>query len=323
MISISNLSKNFGDLNVLNNINLTVAEGEIYGLVGESGSGKSTLLRCINGLIPYDSGELIVDNIEIKSLKTLQLREFRRNIGMIFQHFSLLDRLNVYENIAFPMRIWRYSNQDVKTQVMRMLELVGLEDKIHNMPKELSGGQKQRVAIARSLVLNPKFLLSDESTSALDPKIGKSILNLIKDINDELGITVILVTHQMEVVRQTCDRMALLENGEIALDGSVKNVFLKNPPAFQALLGQEDKVNNDNKLKIRVLIDQKNEYKKFFSTFSRDTNIEFDYLSGGIELFKQGECFLGIIAIDKEALDTAKNYFDQREISFEVMDNGI
>ena len=317
MISIENLSKNFGDLQVLKDINLDIKKGEIYGLIGQSGSGKSTLLRCVNGLISYDKGKLTVDNVEVKSLNDLELRKFRSNIGMIFQHFSLLERLNVYENIAFPMRIWKYSDEEIDKNVRRMLELVELEDKIKSMPRELSGGQKQRVAIARALVMNPKILLSDESTSALDPKIAKSILNLLKKINEDLGITIIVVTHQMEVVRQICDRMALLNNGVITVNGKVKDVFLKNPKPLQVLLGDESKDFRSKNIRIRVLIDEEG-YGSFFSDLSRETDIEYRYVSGGILEFKEDDSFLGEIEISPEDKDKIVDYLEKREIRYEV-----
>ena len=206
MIEITNLEKNFGDLEVLKKINLKIMDGEIYGLVGVSGAGKSTLLRCINGLESYSNGSLKVNGTEVKDLDKKQKKIFQKNIGMIFQHFPMLTRKTVYDNIAFPMKCWKYGKKEIDQRVKELAEIVGITDKLGEKPANLSGGQKQRVAIARALSMNPKILLSDEATSALDPKTTQSILALLKEINEKLGITIIIVTHQMEVVRQVCQK---------------------------------------------------------------------------------------------------------------------
>lgn len=210
MIEITNLEKNFGDLEVLKKINLKIMDGEIYGLVGVSGAGKSTLLRCINGLESYSNGSLKVNGTEVKDLDKKQKKIFQKNIGMIFQHFPMLTRKTVYDNIAFPMKCWKYGKKEIDQRVKELAEIVGITDKLGEKPANLSGGQKQRVAIARALSMNPKILLSDEATSALDPKTTQSILALLKEINEKLGITIIIVTHQMEVVRQVCQKVSLL-----------------------------------------------------------------------------------------------------------------
>lgn len=215
MIEILNLQKFYGDTKVLRDINVEIDKGDIYGLLGVSGAGKSTLLRCINGLESYEAGSLKVNDVEVKNLNEKELRAFRKNIGMIFQQFSLLERKTVYENVALPMECWGYKKQDIDKKVKELLELVELGDKIKSKPKELSGGQKQRVAIARALTLDPQILLCDEATSALDPSITNSILELLKKINRELGITIVVVTHQMNVVKQVCNKMAILSKGNL------------------------------------------------------------------------------------------------------------
>ena len=215
MIRIKGVNKYFGNTQVLKNINVEINKGEIFGLVGHSGAGKSTLLRCINGLESYEDGSITVNNKEIKDLTSKELREFRKDLGMIFQHFSLLERLNVYENVALPLVCWGYSKEEINKKVDELLRLVGLENKAKNKPKHLSGGQKQRVAIARALALNPNILLCDEATSALDPNTTKSILSLLRDINKKLGITIIIVTHQMEVVKEVCNKVAILKDGKV------------------------------------------------------------------------------------------------------------
>ena len=227
MIEITNLQKTFedSDLTVLKDISLKIEHGDIYGLVGRSGAGKSTLLRCINGLTGYQGGSLKVDGCEVKELSGLRLREFRKNIGMIFQQFSLLERKTVYDNVALPMECWGWPKQKRDQKVKELLELVGLKEKLYVKPRTLSGGQKQRVAIARALTMDPKILLCDEATSALDPKTTNSILDLLLKINKELKITIVIVTHQMSVVRKICSHVAIMKSGEIVETGSVSEIF--------------------------------------------------------------------------------------------------
>ena len=211
MIEICDLNKSFGELNVLKNINLTIPTGEIYGLVGRSGAGKSTLLRCMNGLEGYDSGSVKIDGIEVKDRDKDEMRDLRKEMGMIFQTFSLVSRRSVYQNVALPLKCWKYPKQEIDKRVKELLELVEITEKVDERPEVLSGGQKQRVAIARALALNPKILLCDEATSALDPKTTQSVLNLLQDINRKLGLTIVVVTHQMEVIRSCCDNVMILE----------------------------------------------------------------------------------------------------------------
>lgn len=225
---------------VLKNINFNIEKGDIYGLVGRSGAGKSTLMRCINGLTGYDSGSLKVYGREVKLFSEKELREFRKSIGMIFQHFSLLERRNVYHNIAIPMECWGYSEKEISERVMKLLKLVGLEEKSGVKPRELSGGQKQRVAIARALAMEPSILLCDEATSALDPNTTNAILELLYRINQDMGITIVMVTHQMEVVRRICRNMAIIENGEAEITGNVEEIFKADPPQLKRLLGTQE-----------------------------------------------------------------------------------
>ena len=296
MIEVSGLEKKYGKLQVLENIDLEIKKGEIFGLVGLSGAGKSTLLRCINGLVPYDGGSLKVQGIEVQKLGKAQLRNFRKNIGMIFQNFSLLERCNVYENVAFPMKVWKKNSMETDEQVRKMVRLVGLEDKIESRPRQLSGGQKQRVAIARAMVTEPEILLCDEATSALDPKTATSILNLLKEINQKMGVTIIIVTHQMEVVEQICDRMALLQAGKIILKGEVKQLFLENSEPLRELLGR--KLTFEPGVFIRILIENKSNYRKFFYELSSEMKIAYEICDGGIRNFKDGSAFLGTLKIE-------------------------
>ncbi|MDR0637825.1 MAG: ATP-binding cassette domain-containing protein [Spirochaetaceae bacterium] len=245
-IRIRDLRKTFrgrsGDFSVLKGIDLSVCKGDIFGIVGFSGSGKTTLLRCLNQLEKPDRGSVSIGDVEITALRNRELEERRRKIGVIFQQFNLLDSRTVLGNVAYPLEIAGLKRGQVKTRVLEILELVGLADKRDFFPGQLSGGQKQRVGIARALANEPDILLSDEATSSLDPLTALSILDLLIDINRKLKLTIILVTHQLEVVRYACNNMAVLEDGLIAETGSVKSVFL-NPKSETAKLFM--KINRD------------------------------------------------------------------------------
>ena len=229
MIEIQNLSKTFqtsgGTVEALKHIPLTIPDGEIYGIIGMSGAGKSTLVRCINMLERPTEGQILIDGVDMGSLSSKQLRDARRNITMIFQGFNLLMQRNCLKNICFPLELEGMKKEDAKKRALELLEIVGLPDKAKAYPAQLSGGQQQRIAIARALATNPKVLLCDEATSALDPNTTHSILNLIRDINKKLGITVIIITHQMSVVEETCNRVAILDNGTVVEQGEVSTVF--------------------------------------------------------------------------------------------------
>lgn len=229
MIEIKNLSKTFktsdGTVDALKDISLTVNDGDIYGIIGMSGAGKSTLVRCINMLERPTDGKVIIDGVDIGSLSAAKLREVRRNVTMIFQSFNLLMQRTCLDNVCFPLELAGVSKAKARQRALELLETVGLPDKAKAYPSRLSGGQQQRVAIARALATDPKILLCDEATSALDPKTTESILDLIKEINKKLGITVIIITHQMSVVEKVCNKVAILDEGSIAEEGSVNDVF--------------------------------------------------------------------------------------------------
>ena len=229
MIEIKNLSKTFktadSSLDALKNVSLTINDGDIYGIIGMSGAGKSTLVRCINMLERPTEGQILIDGVDMGSLSSKQLRDARRNITMIFQGFNLLMQRNCLKNICFPLELEGMKKEDARKRALELLEIVGLPDKAKAYPAQLSGGQQQRIAIARALATNPKVLLCDEATSALDPNTTHSILNLIRDINKKLGITVIIITHQMSVVEETCNRVAILDNGTVVEQGEVSTVF--------------------------------------------------------------------------------------------------
>ena len=229
MIEIKHLSKTFGvsggTVDALKDITLTIPDGEIYGIIGMSGAGKSTLVRCINMLERPTSGEVLIDGKSMTELSQRELREKRRDITMIFQGFNLLMQRNCLKNVCFPLELAGVKKADAEKRAAELLELVGLGDKFKSYPAQLSGGQQQRVAIARALATHPEILLCDEATSALDPQTTQSILSLIRDIHDRLGITVIIITHQMSVVEQICTRVAILDGGEVAEEGTVSDVF--------------------------------------------------------------------------------------------------
>lgn len=237
MIEIKNLSKTFktadGKVDALRNINLTISDGDIYGIIGMSGAGKSTLVRCINMLERPTDGQVIIDQKDMASLSSKELRKERQSITMIFQQFNLLMQRNCLKNICFPMELAGMKKSEAKKKAHELLEIVGLPDKALSYPAQLSGGQQQRIAIARALATNPKVLLCDEATSALDPNTTHSILELIKDINQKLGITVVVITHQMSVVEEICSKVAILDNGSVVEEGDVQSIFA-NPQSDAA-----------------------------------------------------------------------------------------
>lgn len=229
MIELKNLTKTFntadGTVEALKDVTLTVNDGDIYGIIGMSGAGKSTLVRCINMLERPTDGKVLIDGTDMGALSQKQLRDMRRNITMIFQGFNLLMQRTCLKNICFPLELAGMKKADAKKKAMELLEIVGLPDKANAYPAQLSGGQQQRIAIARALATEPKVLLCDEATSALDPKTTHSILELIKDINRKLGITVIVITHQMSVVEEICNRVAILDGGVVVEEGTVNEIF--------------------------------------------------------------------------------------------------
>ena len=239
MIEIKNLSKTYetadGLVTALKDVSLTVEDGDIYGIIGMSGAGKSTLVRCINLLERPTGGKVYLDGVELTALNEKELREQRRHMGMIFQQFHLLMQKTALENVCFPMEISGVPKAQAKARAKELLELVGLADRTESYPSQLSGGQKQRVAIARALATEPKVLLCDEATSALDPNTTAGVLKLLKDINERLGITIVVITHEMSVIQEICDRVAIIDGGLIAEEGTVEEIF-RNP---KTKIGQE------------------------------------------------------------------------------------
>lgn len=239
MIKVDHLSKQYDGKTVLHDLNFQIHEGDIFGIIGRSGSGKTTLLDCISGLKDFDEGSIFIDGENIGLLNNKDARAVRKDIGFVFQNFSLLSRRNVIQNIALPLKCWGYDDAEIQERTNRLAEMVGLEDHVTKKPKELSGGQKQRVAIARALSMDPRYIVCDEFTSALDPATTQSILDLMLEIQRERHVTIILVTHDMEVAKKMCNRVILLENGNIVESGTPDDVFGGNSAAVNRLLGGE------------------------------------------------------------------------------------
>ncbi|WP_148802486.1 methionine ABC transporter ATP-binding protein [Campylobacter concisus] len=317
MIKIENLTKFYGDTQILFDVNLEVKKGEIFAIVGHSGAGKSTLLRCINGLESYQGGSLKVFDQEIKNLDETQQRHLRRDVGMIFQHFALMARKNVFENVATPLKFWGYKSDETEKRVRELLNLVGLESKAKSYPSELSGGQKQRVAIARALALNPKILLSDEATSALDPNTTNQILELLEKINKELDISVIIVTHEMEVVKSIAKRAILLEGGKIIGSGSIEELFLKPDEKMKEFLGEVEILPSTG-TNIRLFFPKEVAQNSVITHMARSLNIDFNIVWGKLEKLNDNVLGSLVINIDEKDKENVLNYIKQSGVLWEV-----
>lgn len=321
MVEIKNVVKSFGKTQVIKDVSMSIKQGEIYGIIGHSGAGKSTLLRCINGLETYDGGSINVMGKEVSSLSGSELREFRKDLGMIFQNFNLLQRKNVFDNVALPLEVWGYDKKIIETKVLDLLKLVGLEDKKLSKPSQLSGGQKQRVAIARALALDPKILLCDEATSALDPKITKDILALLSKINKELGITIIMVTHQMEVIKEVCQRVALLDGGEIKAEGRAEDLFLKPGTSLKKFLGEEDEeeILPESGVNIKLFFPSDSSENALITKMARELEIDFSIVWGKLEKFRAEVLGGLVINISENDKDKVLKYLEGKEILWEVL----
>ncbi|WP_462111865.1 methionine ABC transporter ATP-binding protein [Campylobacter concisus] len=317
MIKIENLTKFYGGTQILYDVNLEVAKGEIFAIMGHSGAGKSTLLRCINGLESYQGGSLKVFNQEIKNLDEMQQRILRRDVGMIFQHFALMARKNVFENVATPLKFWGYKSDEAEKRVRELLNLVGLESKAKSYPSELSGGQKQRVAIARALALNPKILLSDEATSALDPNTTNQILELLEKINKELDISVVIVTHEMEVVKSIAKRAILLEGGKIIGSGSIEELFLKPDEKMKEFLGEVEILPSTG-TNIRLFFPKEVAQNSVITHMARSLNIDFNIVWGKLEKLNDNVLGSLVINIDEKDKENVLNYIKQSGVLWEV-----
>lgn len=320
MIEIKNVHKSFNGVKVIKDVSFTIKEGEIYGIIGHSGAGKSTLLRCINGLEGYEEGSVKVMGKEVKDLSDRELREFRKDLGMIFQSFNLLQRKNVYDNVALPLEVWGYKKPQIEKRVLELLKLVGLENKAKSKPSELSGGQKQRVAIARALALEPKILLCDEATSALDPKITKDILSLLSKINKELGITIVMVTHQMEVVKEVCEKVILVEGGVVKAEGKSQELFLRPGLSLKKFLGEEEEETLPTEgVNIRIFFPSTLSENSLITSMARELNIDFSIVWGKLERFRSDVLGSLVINVAKEESEPVIDYLKQKSIQWEVL----
>ena len=318
MIEIKNLFKSFSNKEVLKNVSFNIEEGDIFGIVGHSGAGKSTLLRCLNGLESYTKGRITIDGKEVSSLDNNSLRHLRKNLGMIFQNFNLMSSKNVFQNIAFPMELWGYDKQMIDKRVNELLSLVGLEDKKLWSIRKLSGGQKQRVGIARALALNPKILLCDEATSALDPKTTKSILQLIREINKRLNITIIIVTHQMEVIKEACNKVVLMEDGEVKGYGDVEELFLKPTEELDRLLGEEELL-PEKGINIKLFFSKECSENSIITSMARELDIDFSIVWGKLEKFRDDVLGSLVINVEEDHKDRIVKYLQDKGIGMEVL----
>ena len=262
IITLNHVCKTFttadGEVTAVNDLNLTINRGDIFGIIGLSGAGKSTLVRCLNLLERPTQGQVLVDGKDLTTLNGRELRESRRNIGMIFQHFNLLMQRTVLDNVCFPMELAGVKKKEARKKALELLDTVDLADKAKAYPAQLSGGQKQRVAIARVLAADPEILLCDEATSALDPQTTKAILSLLKEINEKMGITIVVITHEMAVIEAICDRVAIIDHSQIAESGRVSEIFSepKSKIGRQLILGDAvENVKFDKSRKIRITFD--------------------------------------------------------------------
>ena len=325
MIEIKNLCKTFptkdGTFTALKNINLKISDGEIFGIIGLSGAGKSTLVRCINYLEKPDSGEVIIDGVDLGKLKKKELLKTRQNIGMIFQGFNLLSQRTVIGNICYPLEIAGVSKKDAVKRAEELLKLVGMEDKGKSYPSQLSGGQKQRVAIARAIAAKTKYLLCDEATSALDPDTTRSILDLMVKINKELGVTIIVITHEMEIIDRICDRVAVIDKSEIKEMGSVSSVFT-NPQSDIAkkLILPKIKTSEivSGKNKIRIVFNGESSFKPVLANLILEIQEPVNILhaeTNDIDGKAFGQMVIQLSDSERSS-QRVKNYLKENKITF-------
>jgi len=333
MIEIRNLSKSFIDKRVtvdaIKDINLTVGKGDIYGIIGLSGAGKSTLVRCINRLEEPTAGSIFIEGKDIMELKDEEMLRMRRRIGMIFQGFNLLSRRDCSKNIAFPLEVSEWKKNDIEKRVNELLELVGLEDKRHSYPSQLSGGQKQRVAIARALAAKSDILLCDEATSALDPSTTKAILTLLREINKALGITIIIITHQMEVIKEICNKVAVISEGEIVEEGPTFQLLSKpNHPVTKRFLsdksleGAVDYLEEGDHARLyKVTFLQESAHQPIISGMIKATGVDVNIMAGHISNV-QGKSYGNLLVElsgSNEAIQKALAYLSQNKLYVEEL----
>ena len=341
MIELTHISKNFASggrtVHAVQDVSLSIGKGEIFGIIGFSGAGKSTLVRCINLLERPTSGSVTVDGKEMTALSARELRQARKKIGMIFQHFNLMPSRTVFGNVAYPLRGSGLSGEQIADKVHRLLELVGIGDKAEAYPKQLSGGQKQRVAIARALANDPNVLLCDEATSALDPQTTKAILRLLKNLNEKLGITVVIITHEMAVVKEICDRVAVMEHGRVVEQGEVFNVFAdprqeitrsfihttSNLRKIEELIEEDSPVVQlkPGELIVRLSYIQRNVSEPLISTVSRKFDITLNIILSNIAIVQNAPIggTVAIISGEREQITQAIAYLIEKNVGVEVI----
>ena len=341
MIELTHISKNFASggrtVHAVQDVSLSIGKGEIFGIIGFSGAGKSTLVRCINLLERPTSGSVTVDGKEMTALSARELRQARKKIGMIFQHFNLMPSRTVFGNVAYPLRGSGLSREQIADKVHRLLELVGIGDKAEAYPKQLSGGQKQRVAIARALANDPNVLLCDEATSALDPQTTKAILRLLKNLNEELGITVVIITHEMAVVKEICDRVAVMEHGRVVEQGEVFNVFAdprqeitrsfihttSNLRKIEELIEEDSPVVQlkPGELIVRLSYIQRNVSEPLISTVSRKFDITLNIIFSDIAIVQNAPIggTVAIISGERAQITQAMQYLSEKNVGVEVI----
>lgn len=326
MIELQNVSKHFdtatATVEAVNNVSLKIEKGDIFGIIGLSGAGKSTLVRCINLLERPTSGRVLFDGIDLVSLSPVELRQKRRKISMIFQSFNLLSQRTALKNICYPMEISGLPKEKRIAKAKELLEIVGLSDRTNAYPAQLSGGQKQRVAIARALATDPQVLLCDEATSALDPNTTRSILALLKEINEKLGVTIIVITHEMKVVEQICNRVAVLDRGYVAETGNVRDVFLspKSEIARDLILPKSEVDTNFKGGKIiRLVFDGQSSFEPVVANICLECRAAVNIM--GADTKDIGGKAFGQILLqlpeDENVVLRIRNYLDSRKLKYE------
>lgn len=341
MIRLENVSKTFTDSNkevhAVNNVSLTINDGDIFGIIGFSGAGKSTLVRCINLLEKPTDGKVFVDDAEITALSGKDLRKARKKIGMIFQHFNLMPSRTIFGNVAYPLRGSGLSKEEIKEKVHHLLELVGISEKENAFPSQLSGGQKQRVAIARALANDPGILLCDEATSALDPQTTKSILKLLQQLNQTLGITVVVITHEMAVVKEICNRVAVMDHGDVVEEGEVFHVFaspkepltrsfIKTTSNLQKIeeliaAGSPVAATKKGELIVRLSYVEKNTSEPLISTVTQKFGIILNIVFADVEIVQNAPIggTVAIVSGESSRIDEALQYLRDKNVGVEVI----
>lgn len=325
MIELKHLSKVYDNgktrVEAIRDINLTIEDGDIFGIIGLSGAGKSTLIRCINFLEKPTEGQVIFDGVDLGAISHKELLKKRQDMSMIFQSFNLLSQRTVIDNVCFPLEIAGTGKKEVRKRATELLEVVGLSDKQKSYPVQLSGGQQQRVAIARALATNPKVLLCDEATSALDPNTTSSILNLLKEINRTMGVTIIVITHEMRVIEQICNKVAVIDSSRIVEEGPVKEVFTapKSQIAKQLILPKNDFVQEVEGLNcLRLVFDGTSAFEPVISSLSRECDTDVNIIwanTKSIEGRTYGQMIIQIPE-EKEKETAIKAYLDSKKITY-------